>query len=346
MYFEQDPFTGFRLKPYGKGYFQNNILAQANSHGHRNREVTLSKPPDVYRILVLGDSFTVGANVKEEETYPQVLERLLQELYSPSLEVINTGVGDWSPFQYAQSYEHYGYQFDPDCIILGFFVGNDTYNQVTDVKQLTTAVMGRRVSPQQAFRWRTKIKIFLYQHIHLARLVLTKGYAAKDYNRRDCQDFTPQYLSIQEKRLENHYKYDDTKYQLAQNSTAQVIRIKRLAETAQIPLIVVFIPDENQINPYLQKRLIPDDELYHYDFEMPQSMLKEIFAQYHIPTIDLLPYFRDDPRCLYMNDTHWTPEGHRLAAEIIYEQLPELIKTINIERNARSLFSKHLIGKT
>ena len=56
---------------------------------------------------------------------------------------------------------------------------------------------------------------------------------------------------------------------------------------------------------------------------MPQSMLKDLFAQNDIQVIDLLPAFLGDERCLYMNDTHWTGEGHELAATVIYEKLIE-----------------------
>lgn len=326
MYFEPDPYTGFRLKPQGKGYFQNSIPAQANIHGHRDDEVLLSKSSGVYRILILGDSFTVGANVAQEEAYPQVLERLLKKNYSSSIEIVNTGVGGWDPFQYAQYYEYYGYQFAPDYILIGFFVGNDTYNQYTHVSQLPTAVMGRRISRQDTSDRFIKIKIFMYQHFNLARLVLTKGYAATTFMRRNCQDFTQQYLDIQRTRMKNHLKQDERQYQLAQNGITQILYIKRLAERTSVPLLVVLLPDENQINLDLQKTLLQDGKRERYDFDMPQSMLKEILAEHDIPVIDLLPYFRRDTRCLYMNDTHWTPEGHRLAAQIIYEELPKFIK--------------------
>ena len=43
MYFEADPYTGYRLKPGGIGHYQMGIPAVANSHGHRDVEVTLKK---------------------------------------------------------------------------------------------------------------------------------------------------------------------------------------------------------------------------------------------------------------------------------------------------------------
>ena len=98
-------------------------------------------------------------------------------------------------------------------------------------------------------------------------------------------------------------------------------RIKRLAERDSIPIGVVLIPDENQINRDLQQLLLIDQDRGKFDFEMPQSMLSEMFADAAIPVIDLLPYFRQDRQCLYMNDTHWTTEGHKLAATAIYDNL-------------------------
>lgn len=48
-----------------------------NSVGMREREVSLEKPADTGRILVLGDSYGEGLEVEYEETVGQVLERLL-----------------------------------------------------------------------------------------------------------------------------------------------------------------------------------------------------------------------------------------------------------------------------
>ena len=61
-------------------------------------KLLLTKPPGVFRILVLGDSFTVGANVRQEEAYPKVLEKRLQSVYGPRIQVVNAGVGGWDPF--------------------------------------------------------------------------------------------------------------------------------------------------------------------------------------------------------------------------------------------------------
>jgi len=328
MYFEADPYTGYRLKPGGIGHYQLGIPAVANSHGHRDVEVSLEKPPGIFRILVLGDSFTVGANVRQEEAYPKVLENRLRTIYGPRIQVVNAGVGGWDPFQYAQYFEHYGYQFEPDLILIGFFVGNDTFSDLTSAEQLGTAILGQPLSKEAAARPFIKFQVFLYQHSNLARLLLNRGRApASTVIRKQCDDFTEWYLAVQGARMSNHLRDSAAQRDKAKEAVSQIRRIKARAGD-HVPVIVALLPDENQINQTLQKRILQAGDMSKYDFKMPQSMLNEMFSEIGIPTIDMLPAFLADRRCLYMNDTHWTPEGHELAASVILEQLTPVLKPL------------------
>lgn len=325
MYFEADPVVGYKLKPNSVGHFQHNIVARTNSHGHRDDEVTLAKPSHVCRVLVLGDSFTVGANVTQQEAYPQVLERMLNQHFAWPVEVINAAVGGWAPFQYAQYYEHYGRDFNPDLVFVGFFVGNDAFNQQKNAEQGVTAVLGRRVTREAASSQVIGLKIWSYEHSHLARLVLNKRTLEIDRTRDTCQDLPDAYIELQRSRLRNHLKRDQKQNRLVQNSLSQILRIKEQAEKDSSLLVVALLPDENQVNASLQEIIIDPEAFKTYDFEMPQSMLVDLFEEHHLDTIDLLPSFRDDARCLYMNDTHWTPDGHRLAASVIYEEMIPMV---------------------
>ena len=328
MYFEADPYTGYRLRPGGVGHYQMGIPAVANSHGHRDVEVSLTKPPGVFRILVLGDSFTVGANVRQEEAYPKVLETRLRSVHGSRIQVINSGVGGWGPFHYAQYFEHYGYRFEPDLILVGFFVGNDTFESATSVEQLDSAVLGHRVSPRAATRPFIKLQVFLYDHSNLARLLLNRGPVALDtFVRKQCDDFTEQYLAIQRARLPNHLRDSAAQRNSTKNAVNQIRRIKERAGDS-VPVAVALLSDENQVSRTLQERLLEAKDIAAYDFKMPQSMLTEMFRDVGIPTIDVLPAVLADRRCLYMNDTHWTPEGHELAALVILQGLAPILKQI------------------
>ena len=321
MYFEDDQYTGYRIKPNSVGHYRNHIVAIANENGHRDDFVPVRKPGGTIRILVLGDSFSVGANVEQEDAYPQLLEVLFSEKMIEKVEVVNSSVSSWEPFQYAEYYEHYGHDFSPDLVLVGFFVGNDTYNQIREVGQSRTAVLGRLVSQEASKEFSLYPKVFLYNNSNVARLIMNKAPTRWGRKRENCADFTDWYLAIQKKRLTNHKQRDEKRKTSIKNAIDQVLRISASAGRDSIPLAVILIPDENQINENLRRSILTESDRDKYDFDMPQSLLMEEFSKVGIPTIDLLPRFRSDSRCLYMNDTHWNESGHKLAAKYIFEEI-------------------------
>src|SRR4051812_21804534 len=75
---------------------------RVNSHGLRGPDVPYEKPADTFRVLVVGDSFTFGAQVNEEETFVNRLPGYLSERLKQAgqdavtIETINGGVDGWS----------------------------------------------------------------------------------------------------------------------------------------------------------------------------------------------------------------------------------------------------------
>jgi hypothetical protein len=323
MYFEADPHTGFRLKPNSHGHFFE-IDAITNSRGHRDEEAAIPKPRDLYRILFLGDSVTIGANVEQWEAYPEVLEDLLRRDSGRPLEVVNTAVGAWSPFQYAQYYEQYGRAFEPDLVMVGFFVSNDTYIERHSIEQTLTAFGGWRVSRKGSSSPFIRLKVFFYEHSNVVRLVLSGGASAKTgIHKGQRKEITDRYVDLQRRRIDIHMKYDEHLAAKAARNVEHILRIRQLARQDGAGFAVVLIPDENQINVELQNAILEPEDFAAYDFAMPQSMLKDMFAESEVMVIDLLPSFLNAPGRLYMNDTHLRPEGNELAARMIRDHLRE-----------------------
>lgn len=321
LVFEADPDTGYRIKPGGRGRHANGADMAASSQGLRNREIGRKGERD-FRILVLGDSFTAGSSVERDQAYPQVLESLLARRATRPVEVINTGVGGWDPFQYAQYFAREGFRFEPDLIVVGFFVGNDSYSAALSVDVLPTALGGRRLSRAAAARWTIRWEVLLYEHSHLVRALRP---TLSDYRpRRSCDDFSASFLAVQAARLANHLGRTPERVAAAQANVDQILRIRDRAAERNVPVVVALLPDENQVSATLQARLLTGKEASLYDFSMPQALLRDRFEEARVPVIDLLPAFRSDPRCLYNNTTHWTAKGHALAAEGIAGGLEEM----------------------
>ena len=93
---------------------------QTDSNGFRNSNpVSMGKSDNVFRILVLGDSFSAGYRLSQEETFPRQIEKKL----GSNVEVLNAETEDTT---YSTWYlEHYGFKFQPDLVILAFCLAND-----------------------------------------------------------------------------------------------------------------------------------------------------------------------------------------------------------------------------
>ncbi len=95
--------------------FENKTL-NTNSRGLRGkREFSFTPNPDRLRILILGDSFTFGDEVSDDETYSHYLQQLL-----PATEIINMGVHGYGHDQMLILLGEEGVKYQPDVVILGF----------------------------------------------------------------------------------------------------------------------------------------------------------------------------------------------------------------------------------
>ncbi len=89
-----------------------------NADGLRDRAHSKDKLEGVWRVVMLGDSVTLGAGIKASEAYPQRLEsRLLAA--GQSVEVLNVALWGWSTRQQRIAYERLARPYHPDQVILG-----------------------------------------------------------------------------------------------------------------------------------------------------------------------------------------------------------------------------------
>ncbi len=101
------------------------INITTNSFGFRDKEYKLKKPKKTYRIMMLGDSLTLGWGVKNKYIFPTLLEKKLNNsIINKSIEVINTGVGNYNTEQEVAFFIEKGWKWKPDLLILNFFIND------------------------------------------------------------------------------------------------------------------------------------------------------------------------------------------------------------------------------
>jgi len=96
-----------------------------NIFGMRDREYTLQKPADTYRIALLGPSHAMGNGVGDGETFEQLAEqRLNQEIAEGTqrkVEILNFAVDGFTLPQQLAMLEDRVLQFDPDMVIVNHY---------------------------------------------------------------------------------------------------------------------------------------------------------------------------------------------------------------------------------
>lgn len=103
-------------RSYVPGCFESSIVINGQRFRDK-REIGLEPKPGVFRIAVLGDSFTFGIGCNNEETYPSVLEQVLI-LKGRNVEVINAGCGGTGTGEQVLWYKKYVRNYHPKIVIL------------------------------------------------------------------------------------------------------------------------------------------------------------------------------------------------------------------------------------
>jgi hypothetical protein len=116
-----EPCSSFYWDVYPTGEFYN--LISVNSYGLHDNPVSLEKPDGTFRILIMGDSFPQGWQVKLEEGFPYLMEQALNK--GQRVEVVNLGIDTYGTDRQLLLYAAFGWRFEADVVLLTFYTGND-----------------------------------------------------------------------------------------------------------------------------------------------------------------------------------------------------------------------------
>ena len=104
------------MKTVSKG-----VAFSTNRWGMRDRDYEQKKPPNTYRIGLLGASRSMGWGVEDNRTYENLLEDRLNREYSEGqhirYEILNFAVGGSSPIQKLATLEKKALNFDLDAVL-------------------------------------------------------------------------------------------------------------------------------------------------------------------------------------------------------------------------------------
>jgi lysophospholipase L1-like esterase len=126
-----EPNIGHEHQPQSSAQLYG-VEIKTNKEGWRDYDYPLQKNNNTKRIMMLGDSLTFGWGVPFEQTMAKRLEKkFINGGHEQTVEVINTGVGNYNTAMEVNAFFKKGKKYNPDMILLMYYINDaePTYTQ-------------------------------------------------------------------------------------------------------------------------------------------------------------------------------------------------------------------------
>jgi hypothetical protein len=267
-----------------------------NSLGLRGAREYAERQAEKNRILTLGDSFTYGIGVNDDQTFASLLEQIMSDC-----EVINGGNGGTGTDYALKFFQSIGRSLHPDTVALCFF-SNDfqdneqgKYYEVKD-SSLTSRDLSKSVTARKAFLNIPSYN-WLITHSHLANLIkqsFVRYSLRAEKTTGHNSEATNEYSNDSNKRLTERY----------------IVELWRAVRESQASFFVFYIPSANEVLGYRANETKSQDE----------AALEQITRQHQIKLISLTEALARSGysiQTLYYVEGHWKPLAHQLVATVM-----------------------------
>ncbi len=349
-YHRESEWLPFELSPNHVGEYKSwenpeGYTVKTNVLGFRGEPFEVAKPEGTYRVMTVGDSFTFGFSVDNNDTYSAFLEDCLNSISSsPTLyEVINAGYASgFSPDSYYVFLRELAGPYQPDLVIVGFYVGNDFIDLdetkwVGEEEGLPVRVVSstRHVNafgqfvfgPEQPFPLRYRVPIL--RELHTFQFVVDRVNAIRLRARTNT---APGSLEVADESDEDeshsldrmnyfHADWDARHQALFDRAMHMVEAMQELAEERNYQLLVVLFPEGFQTSAdwwgvVLQRPYPAPEDAY------PQKPMRTYLQAHDIDYVDLLPALWGGGEDYYfVPNGHWTVKGNRQVSEVLCQYL-------------------------
>lgn len=301
------------------------VFGQVSDQGLNDDHMPIRKLPSQKRVLVLGDSFVEACEVRRDQNFCEVLEKRLAARLPYPLQVINAGVSTYSPLLEYVYYKRVLWEFQPDIVLQAFFA-NDVADDlgysrfaIYDSGGLPLAVLPLRTKDQEDDQTRFSRALhrrpgWLASRSYLAALVGHTWTA-----RRVRREFPQPPLHDQFFILQDAPGLGPQKEKGWALTRRYISLLEQACESDGARLILTAVPMAAQI--YGQSTY---DTFFFRGrpTEADQVEVRKIARALNVEFIDLLGPLKRAGRGLYFpRDGHWTPKGHRVAADTIEPHL-------------------------
>lgn len=303
-------------------------ISKSNSKGLRDHEYNYQKKEGVFRIAILGDSFTFGHGVELENTFAKQLENRLQNKFSQkSIEVINLGMIGYSTGDCYKFLISEGYKYSPDLVIYAFFVNDFNDNDMKSKADAESFIEEKRdgniAKKEVLFNLRQTLrKAYAYNYIinSLKKISIIR----KQFYLHGLSTPTVPFYEIEELI---RFEYSEPVKQLVDLTFDYILKMDTYSRGIKAKFLIFYLPDYFSVYYKLIKIGTGESWDERYDMSKPQNLTQKFCDENHIFYFNTVPFLQgeaESQRLYYENDQHFTKQGHKVFAKIIYDKLNDL----------------------
>lgn len=93
--------------------------------------IEITKPPNTYRILTIGDSFTFGLRVNTKDNYPSQLNTMLSKKCDSNFQILNLGVDGYDIQYTVERFKLRGQKYNSDLVI--WYLVPDDFRRIAEL---------------------------------------------------------------------------------------------------------------------------------------------------------------------------------------------------------------------
>jgi hypothetical protein len=309
-------------------------VVRFNRDGWReDREPPQTSAGEVFRIAVLGDSFSAGLQVRAEQSFPRLLEQRLQAAATPgsSIEVWNAAVDGFGTGQALRMFAQRTIHYRPRLVLLGVFLANDLGDNMPDGGSRNHYLASRcgrpyfEFGPTGALMEVVNVPARAPHPRGLVRILRRSQLYA---NLFPLSDDVPGSFSD----WDVFSTRNAASVRAAWDLTKALIREldRRVRESGGM-LTVVLMPHEREARALSDRAAASNDGL---DFDRAHVLAEEFLRQANIHYIDLYPPLRaavaSGEHPYLRRDMHWNRRGHQIVGDVIHGWLLEHCRELGL----------------
>ena len=314
------PTRTYSLKPNQATHLKYNnydYIVKTNSMGLASPEILAARPTkETFRILILGNAFTMPEGLPYEEAYPAILQSELSKRFNPhAMQVINAGVTGYSFVEEYEQLRELGPILRPNLVVMQCF--NTEFDWGFQTPKERIQEIGLAVRSKSKYReYLQRSQLLAYSSLLQTRLreIITGRPGGWRYN----------------KALLAFYKKDNNAYystERVEKVGKYLFSIKQLCDDLGARIVIYFVPGALTVSKPSDLSYFPLGEnlgdASRYDLELPYRHLSQVAAEAGIRCINLRSALQaHDVQPVYFRDSlHWNQEGHKAAAYAIMSDL-------------------------